>query len=146
MSLQFLIQYCKTSNNRVASSDLQKLLDIYVTLKNLSMQYTTKYQTNQHLFSADATLSDFFGISYIFLSVVQCSYAFEATVGSILTLKGVPGEAQLADNVSRDVRLDALTFFSMTFSSLQQVVELLWIKLLQHTQGVRGSHDIKIKI
>jgi len=39
-------------------------------------------------------------------------------VYSILTLKGVPGEAQLADDVPRDVRLDALTFFSMTFSSL----------------------------
>lgn len=34
-----------------------------------------------------------------------------------LTLNGVPGEAQLADDVTGDVRFDALTLFSMTLSS-----------------------------
>lgn len=50
------------------------------------------------------------------------------------TLQGVPGEAQLADDVSRDVGLDTLTFLGMALCCLQQVVELLRIKLLQRTE------------
>lgn len=52
-------------------------------------------------------------------------------VGAPLTLQGVPGETQLADDVARDVTLDALTLLGMTFSCLQQVIELLRVKLLQ---------------
>lgn len=47
------------------------------------------------------------------------------------TLQWVPGEAQLTDDVSGDVRLDALALLSMALCCLQQVVELLRIKLLQ---------------
>ncbi len=75
---------------------------------------------NQVTFISAGGMPQLFIFLYLieFLSVVHCSNAFEASVSSILTLKRVPGEAQLADDVSRDVRLDALTFFSMTFSSL----------------------------
>lgn len=47
-----------------------------------------------------------------------------------LTLQRIPGEAQLADDVPRNVGLDALTFFGVAFSRFQEMVELLWVKLL----------------
>lgn len=47
------------------------------------------------------------------------------------TLQGVPGEAQLADDVSGDVGLDALTLLGMALCCFQQMVELLRVKLLQ---------------
>lgn len=56
-----------------------------------------------------------------------------------VTLQRVPGEAQLADDVSRNVRLNALAFFCMAFSCFQQVVELLRIKLLQRRESGRRS-------
>lgn len=52
-----------------------------------------------------------------------------------ITLQRVPGEAQLADDVAGDVGFDALTLLGMTFCCLQQVVELLWVKLLQGMMG-----------
>jgi len=51
--------------------------------------------------------------------------------GDGVTLQGVPGEAQLADDVSGDVRLDALTLLGMALCCFQQVVELLRVKFLQ---------------
>lgn len=51
--------------------------------------------------------------------------------GALLTLQGVPGEAQLADDVAGDVRLDTLALLGMAFSCLQQVVELLGVELLK---------------
>lgn len=50
------------------------------------------------------------------------------------TFQGVPCEPQLADDVAGDVSLDALALFGVTLGSLQQMVELLWIKLLRRGQ------------
>lgn len=47
------------------------------------------------------------------------------------TFQGISSETQLADDVTGDVRFDAAALFSMSFSSLQKVVELLWVKLLR---------------
>lgn len=46
------------------------------------------------------------------------------------TLKWVPCQTKLADNVSWDVCLDALALFGMTLCSLQEMVELFRVKLL----------------
>lgn len=48
-----------------------------------------------------------------------------------LTLKWISRQAKLADNVSWDVGLDSLSLFGMTLSSLQEMIELFRIKLLQ---------------
>lgn len=47
-----------------------------------------------------------------------------------LTLQRVSGQAQLTDDVSRDVSLHQVSFFSMIFSRLQQMIELFRVKLL----------------
>lgn len=47
-----------------------------------------------------------------------------------LTLKGVLSQAQLPNDVLRQVRLDALALSGLALSSLQQVVKLLRVKLL----------------
>lgn len=52
------------------------------------------------------------------------------------TFQRVSCESQLADDVTRDVRFDALALFSVSFSGLQKVVKFLRVKLLltqQHT-------------
>lgn len=69
--------------------------------------------------------------------------------GALLTLQGVPGEAQLADDVAGDVRLDALALLGMALSCLQQVVELLGVELLKprrdsQSQRRRNESDIKL--
>lgn len=61
---------------------------------------------------------------------IRCSES-SWPAAALLTLQGIPGETQLADDVARDVTFDALTLLGMTFSCLQQVVELLRVKLLQ---------------
>lgn len=50
------------------------------------------------------------------------------------TLQGVPGEAQLADDVSGDVGLDALALLGMALSCFQQVVEFLRVEFLWRTE------------
>lgn len=55
----------------------------------------------------------------------QTIYKYE-----FITFQGISGEAKLADNISGNVCLNALAHFSLTLSSLQTLVKLLWIKLL----------------
>lgn len=66
--------------------------------------------------------------------------AVAAGIGAepVLTLQGVPGEAQLADDVTGDVGLDALALLGMALRCFQQVVELLGVKLLQEA-GRKGE-------
>lgn len=65
-----------------------------------------------------------------------------------VTLQGVPGEAQLTDDVSGDVGLDALTLLGMALCCFQQMVKLLGIKLLQGREegerrdGVKGEKQV----
>lgn len=47
------------------------------------------------------------------------------------TFQRVSCESQLADDITWNVRFDALALFGVSFSGLQKVVELLWVKLLQ---------------
>lgn len=53
------------------------------------------------------------------------------------TFQRISCESQLADDVTGDVRLDALALLGVSFSRLQEVVKLLRVKLLQtrHTEG-----------
>lgn len=46
------------------------------------------------------------------------------------TLQWVLDETQLADDVSGNIGLYSLANFGMTFCSFQEVVKLLWVKLL----------------
>lgn len=48
-----------------------------------------------------------------------------------LTLQRVSGQAELADNVAWDVRLHQVSLFGVILGRLQQVVKVLWVKLLQ---------------
>ena len=50
------------------------------------------------------------------------------------TFQRISCESQLADDVTRDVRFDALTLFSVSFGGLQKVVKFLRVKLLQTRQ------------
>lgn len=50
-----------------------------------------------------------------------------------LTFQGIPGEAQLAYDVSGNIGLDALADLGLTLCSLQTLVKLLGVKLLQPT-------------
>ena len=47
------------------------------------------------------------------------------------TWKGVTGEAQLADDVAGDVRLDKVALLRVALGCLQQVVELLGVEFLR---------------
>lgn len=47
------------------------------------------------------------------------------------TFQRISCESQLADDITRNVCFDALALFGVSFSGLQKVVELLWVKLLQ---------------
>lgn len=47
-----------------------------------------------------------------------------------LTFQRVSCQTELAYNVARNVGLDALPLFGVTLSRLQEVIELLWVKLL----------------
>lgn len=51
-----------------------------------------------------------------------------------VTFNRISGESQLADDVTRDVRFDALALFSVSFSGLQKVVKFLRVKLLETQQ------------
>lgn len=53
------------------------------------------------------------------------------------TWEGVTGEAQLADDVAWDVRLDQVAFLGMALGRLQQVVEFLWTEFLGWDRGAR---------
>lgn len=55
------------------------------------------------------------------------------------TFQRIPGEAELADDVSRDVSLDALAHLGLTLCSLQTLVKCLWIKLLEKRKSVLFS-------
>lgn len=57
----------------------------------------------------------------------------------LLTLQRVAGEAQLADDVAWDVRLDALALFGMALCCLQKVIKLLRVKLLPWVGGEKDS-------
>lgn len=46
------------------------------------------------------------------------------------TFQRVSGEAQLADDVARDVCLDDLAHLGVALGCLQTMKELLWVKLL----------------
>lgn len=52
-----------------------------------------------------------------------------------LTLEGVLSQAQLPNDVPRQVRLDALALAGLALGSLQQVVKLLRVKLLGVQRG-----------
>lgn len=47
------------------------------------------------------------------------------------TFQRIPGKAQLAYDVSRNIGLDALAHLGLTLCSLQTLVKLLRVKLLQ---------------
>lgn len=47
------------------------------------------------------------------------------------TFQRISCESQLADDITWNVRFDALALFGVSFRSLQKMVELLWVKLLQ---------------
>lgn len=51
--------------------------------------------------------------------------------GASSTFQRISCESQLADDITRNVCFDALALFGVSFSCLQKVVELLWVKLLQ---------------
>lgn len=51
------------------------------------------------------------------------------------TFQRIPGEAQLAYDVSGNIGLDALAHLGLTLSSLQTLVKLLGVKLLQPSNG-----------
>lgn len=48
-----------------------------------------------------------------------------------LTFDRVSGQSQLADDVTRDVRLHQMTLLGVVLCRLQQMVKLLWVKLLE---------------
>lgn len=48
----------------------------------------------------------------------------------LLTFDGVSGQSELTDDVTRDVRLHQVTLFGVILGRLQQMVELLGVKLL----------------
>lgn len=52
------------------------------------------------------------------------------------TFQRVSCESQLADDVTWNVCFDALALFGVSFSGLQKVVELLWVKLLQRLRFI----------
>lgn len=64
---------------------------------------------------------------------MACGHAFSVNNSFIKpsTLKWISCQAKLADNVSWDVCLDSLSLFGMTLCSLQEVIELFRVKLLQ---------------
>lgn len=49
------------------------------------------------------------------------------------TFEGVASQAQLVDDVTWNVRLDALALFGMTLGCLQQMIELFRVKFLPMT-------------
>lgn len=51
------------------------------------------------------------------------------------TFQRIPGEAQLAYDVSGNIGLDALAHLGLTLCSLQTLVKLLRVKLLQQSNG-----------
>lgn len=55
------------------------------------------------------------------------------------TFKRIPGEAELTDDVSRNIRLDPLAHLGLTFCSLQTLVELLRIKLLRKNNNNKNK-------
>jgi hypothetical protein len=62
--------------------------------------------------------------------------------GAGLTFQGVSGEAQLADDVAGDVGAQELALLGVVLRSLQEVVELLRVELLQkqtHPNMVSGT-------
>lgn len=54
---------------------------------------------------------------------------------AISTFQRIPGEAQLAYDVSGNIGLDALAHLGLTLCSLQTLVKLLGVKLLQQSNG-----------
>lgn len=48
-----------------------------------------------------------------------------------LTFQGVLGQAQLADDVARQVSLHTLVLAGLALCGLQQMVEFLWVELLE---------------
>lgn len=56
------------------------------------------------------------------------------------TFQRVSCESQLADDVTWNVRFDALALFGVSFSGLQKVVELLRVKLLQTFERLRRQN------
>lgn len=68
------------------------------------------------------------------------------------TLQRVSGETELADDVSGDVCLDALTDFCMTFCNFKPLVKLFRVKLLADNTNINTvfvkngiSYSIQIK-
>lgn len=53
------------------------------------------------------------------------------------TFQRIPGESELADDVSGNICLDALAHLGLTLCSLQTLVKLLWVKLLQNEKKER---------
>lgn len=64
------------------------------------------------------------------VGVSGCPAGQPTPSGPSHTWKGVPGEAQLADDVAGDVSFDQVALLGMSFSGLQQVVELFWVEFL----------------
>lgn len=64
------------------------------------------------------------------MTIPQPLLIFSCPAPLQLTLKGVLSQAQLPNDVLRQVCLDALALSSLALSSLQQVVEFFRVKLL----------------
>lgn len=60
----------------------------------------------------------------------RCPTARPAPSGPLHTWKGVPGEAQLSDDVAGDVSFDQVALLGVSLGCLQQVVELFRVEFL----------------
>lgn len=63
------------------------------------------------------------------------------TPGSMLTLQGIPCEAQLANDVAGNVTFNPLSLFGVALSCFQQVVELFRVKLQAFQETSWAGND-----
>lgn len=68
------------------------------------------------------------------------------TPGSMLTLQGIPCEAQLANDVAGNVTFNPLSLFGVALSCFQQVVELFRVKLLYQGREVVSGESYKWRL
>lgn len=68
------------------------------------------------------------------------------TPGSMLTLQGIPCEAQLANDVAGNVTFNPLSLFGVALSCFQQVVELFRVKLLYQGREVVSGESYKKRL
>lgn len=64
----------------------------------------------------------------------------------MLTLQGIPCEAQLANDVAGNVTFNPLSLFGMALSCFQQVVELFGVKLLYQGRELVSGESHKWRL